>query len=289
MRHSLEIPSGIPQLAASQHLASSLNVRLHRSGLAGHGPECSPGQHGGPALTDIVNRPEGDGEPPDIHPVGCLLGAVPGADQGTCHPGQAEQVFLQAPVTIHHDPAVLEEDESVSGQELEEPDSGHLLGIDLINSLEFPLGHLDDLAHIHDADSMGDVLDHRQIVGDEEIGQIELLLQVLHQVQHDARAAQEIYGEHDSLAADVEDLIDAMFRTWRDTLDPAADGPGKFAAEEIRREASARGVPVYLFYSVNESRRFCGVALMASPVDPQASLPDWLPVRFCFVLWVLCM
>lgn len=34
---------------------------------------------------------------------------------------------------------------------------------------------------------------------------------------------------------------------------------------------------MYLFFSVNESRRFCGVALMASPVDPRASLPDWLP------------
>lgn len=45
------------------------------------------------------------------------------------------------------------------------------------------------------------------------------------------------------------------------------------------REATARGIPVYLFFSVNESRRFCGVAMMASPVDPRASLPDWLPVR----------
>lgn len=43
------------------------------------------------------------------------------------------------------------------------------------------------------------------------------------------------------------------------------------------REASARGVPIYLFFSVNESRRFCGVAHMASPVDPRASLADWLP------------
>lgn len=45
------------------------------------------------------------------------------------------------------------------------------------------------------------------------------------------------------------------------------------------REASARGQPVYLFFSVNESRRFCGVAHMASPVDPRASLPDWSPTE----------
>lgn len=32
---------------------------------------------------------------------------------------------------------------------------------------------------------------------------------------------------------------------------------------------------IYLFFSVNESRRFCGVAQMASPVDLRASLPDW--------------
>ena len=41
---------------------------------------------------------------------------------------------------------------------------------------------LDDPAEIHHRNALGDVLDNRQIVGDEEIGEPELLLQVLQQV-----------------------------------------------------------------------------------------------------------
>ena len=33
--------------------------------------------------------------------------------------------------------------------------------------------HLDDLAEIHDGDAVGDVLDHRHVVRDEEIGDAE--------------------------------------------------------------------------------------------------------------------
>jgi predicted exporter len=37
----------------------------------------------------------------------------------------------------------------------------------------------DDLAQIHDRDAVGDVLDDGEVVGDEEVGQAELALQVL--------------------------------------------------------------------------------------------------------------
>ena len=55
--------------------------------------------------------------------------------------------------------------------------------------------------------------------------------------EHDAAAAQERYGDHDSLASDVEDELDAIFRNWRDTLDPAAEAEYR---REFARQARAR-------------------------------------------------
>src|SRR5215217_1141493 len=42
--------------------------------------------------------------------------------------------------------------------------------------------HLDDLAEVHDGDAVGDVLDDGEVVGDEEVGQTELLLEVFEEV-----------------------------------------------------------------------------------------------------------
>ena len=42
--------------------------------------------------------------------------------------------------------------------------------------------HLHDLAEVHHGDAVGDVLDDREVVGDEQVGQSELILQVLEQV-----------------------------------------------------------------------------------------------------------
>src|SRR5699024_9647699 len=44
------------------------------------------------------------------------------------------------------------------------------------------IGQLDDLAEIHHGDPYGDVSNDRKVVGDEEIGQPELVLQILEQV-----------------------------------------------------------------------------------------------------------
>ncbi len=45
-------------------------------------------------------------------------------------------------------------------------------------------GRLYDLACIHDGDAMGDVPNHGQIVCDEQVGQTQFLLQILHQVHN---------------------------------------------------------------------------------------------------------
>src|SRR5687767_9561802 len=46
------------------------------------------------------------------------------------------------------------------------------------------LGELDDPAEVHHRDAVADVLDHREVVRDEEVGQPELVLQVHQQVDH---------------------------------------------------------------------------------------------------------
>jgi hypothetical protein len=46
------------------------------------------------------------------------------------------------------------------------------------------VGDLDDPTQVHDGDAVADVLDGRQVVGDEQVGQVELVLQPLHQVEH---------------------------------------------------------------------------------------------------------
>jgi hypothetical protein len=51
------------------------------------------------------------------------------------------------------------------------------LGVQLV-----PAGRLDDLAEVHDRDPVADVPDHGQVVCDHHVGQPQLFLQVLEQV-----------------------------------------------------------------------------------------------------------
>ena len=62
------------------------------------------------------------------------------------------------------------------------------------------VGHLDDAAEIHDRDPVADVLDHRQIVRDEQVGQLELVLQI-HQQVDDLRLDRDV-ERRDRLVAD---------------------------------------------------------------------------------------
>src|SRR3990172_764675 len=43
---------------------------------------------------------------------------------------------------------------------------------------------LHDLAEVHDPDAIAEVLDHRKVVADEQVGQIEVTAQVEQQVEH---------------------------------------------------------------------------------------------------------
>ncbi|MNL86121.1 hypothetical protein D3C87_2146960 [compost metagenome] len=44
--------------------------------------------------------------------------------------------------------------------------------------------HLDEVAQIHHTQPVTDKFNHAQIMGNKNIGQIQLLLQLVHQIQH---------------------------------------------------------------------------------------------------------
>jgi len=58
-----------------------------------------------------------------------------------------------------------------------------------------PIGNLHDLAQVHDRHPIREVSNHRQIMGDENVGQAESLLQILKQVD-DLRLNRHIEGGH---------------------------------------------------------------------------------------------
>ena len=84
-------------------------------------------------------------------------------------------------------------------------------------------GGLDDLAEIHHRDAVGDVLDHGEIVRDEDVGELQPVLQVAQQVQ-DLRADRDVERGH-RLVANDQLWFDRERAGDRDALALAA---GKF-------------------------------------------------------------
>ena len=96
---------------------------------------------------------------------------------------------------------------------------------------------LDEPPEIHHADAVGDVRDHREVVGDEEVGEAELALQVLHQVQ-DLRLHRDV-ERRGRLVADQEIRI---ARQARARSRCAGAGRRRIRAGTSRRRP-ARGPP----------------------------------------------
>lgn len=63
-------------------------------------------------------------------------------------------------------------------------------------------GNFNDISKIHDGDSGGEVFDHAQVVGDEEVGEAELFLEVFEEVD-DLRLDGDVEGR-EGLVADEE-------------------------------------------------------------------------------------
>ena len=96
---------------------------------------------------------------------------------------------------------------------------------------------LDDLAEVHDRDPVGDVADDREVVGDEEIGEAERLLELDEQVQH-LRLDRDVERRHRLVGDDELRLQDERARD-PDPLALAAAELVRVAVERVGAEADA--------------------------------------------------
>ena len=97
------------------------------------------------------------------------------------------------------------------------------------------LGDLDELAAVHHGDAVADVADRREVVGDEEVREPELGLQVAQQVQ-DLRAHRDV-ERRDRLVADDERGVGRERPRDRDALALTARELERAALAEIGVEA----------------------------------------------------
>ncbi len=97
-----------------------------------------------------------------------------------------------------------------------------------------PAGRLDDLPQVHDRDPVGQVPHHRQVVRDEQIGEVELALQVLQQVD-DLRLDGDVQGRNRFVAND-EGRVDRQRPRDPDALPLAARKLMRVPVGEVRVE-----------------------------------------------------
>ena len=98
-------------------------------------------------------------------------------------------------------------------------------------------GELDHLAQVHDRDAVGDVAHHQQVVGDEEVGQAHLLLQLAKHVD-DLRLNGHVKGG-DGLVADDELGVHGQGAGDADALALTAGELVRVAARVLGVEAHA--------------------------------------------------
>ena len=135
----------------------------------------------------------------------------------------------------------------------------------------YPVGHLDDPAEVHHGDAGADVLDDAHVVGDEDVGQAELPLEVLEEVQdlrldrnverrdrlvadHEVGLEDEGPGDPDPLALAAAELVRVAVGVVRleadhvhDPLDPGrplAGGPHAVDPEALADALADRGARV---------------------------------------------
>src|SRR5215472_8587137 len=101
------------------------------------------------------------------------------------------------------------------------------------------VGELDDLAEIHDRDAVADVLDHREVVSDKQVGKPELALQVGEQVDY-LRLHRDIEGGH-RLVADDQARVESQRPGDADALALAARELVREAVERLGAQADLEG------------------------------------------------
>ena len=96
---------------------------------------------------------------------------------------------------------------------------------------------LDDLAHVHHRDAIGEVADHGQVVRDEDLGQVQLRLEVAEQVDEGR-----LHGDVEGRGGLVEDHHLGARRERPCDPDPLLLAAGELmgvAAEVVAREPDA--------------------------------------------------
>ena len=107
------------------------------------------------------------------------------------------------------------------------------------------VGELDDLAEIHHRDAVADVLDHREVVGDEEIGEPELALQVGQEVYY-LRLHRDVESR-DRLVADDQARVQGQRPGNTDALALAAR---EFVRKAVERLGAQAHLESQLGYSI---------------------------------------
>ena len=125
-------------------------------------------------------------------------------------------------------------------------------------------GDLADLAQVHDGHPLGHVAHQAQVVGDEEVGEIELPLQAQEQVDHFA-LHRDVQGRGGLVQQDHRRVRGQGPGHGHDLPLPAAQGPGVFV-EIVQGQLHHFQEPGHLFQAVAHLR----------PVDAQGQLQDLL-------------
>ena len=110
------------------------------------------------------------------------------------------------------------------------------------------VARLDDLAAVHDRDAVAHVADHRHVVGDEHVGEAELVLQPHHQVEH--LGAQRDVERGGRLVGDDEARLRPR---WRGRCRCAGAGRRRRRAGSARARR-ARGRPAAISSATRASR-----------------------------------
>src|SRR5215475_5063291 len=111
------------------------------------------------------------------------------------------------------------------------------IGVERVSIDLVPLRDLDDVAQVHHRHPIADVPYHRQIVGDEQVRQVELLLQLLQQVD-DLGLNGHVQRRH-RLVTHNKLGVDGQRAGHPDALPlPAADSWGNLSAIEVRNPTS---------------------------------------------------
>ena len=98
------------------------------------------------------------------------------------------------------------------------------------------VGDLGDLTEIHHRDPVGDVLDHLEVVRDEKVGQTQLLLEVLHEV--DDLGLDRDVERRDRLVADDELRLDRQRARDADALPLPARELVRIARDRLAPKAA---------------------------------------------------